>query len=177
MKKINNVFRIIILVSSVIFINIIIGYYSKEIIHKNKVNRIISGMIKNRYSDIDNEYDGYIYFYKNNKKLLIKKGNYNKVLNDNNVFLYSDYNSFNSLRGEVVLLGHNNHLVFGFLHHITKKDIFIVSSLSTSKKYIVYDVRVIDQNNMDLINSNNQIILVTCTDNDTKRLIIYARQL
>ena len=86
--------------------------------------------------------------------------------------------------GNLVIVGHNykNGQFFGNLKKLEKGDnVFLISSKGNSKIYEVYNKYLVDETDMSCTsqetNGNIELTLITCDDDDTKRLIVKCRVL
>jgi LPXTG-site transpeptidase (sortase) family protein len=74
-----------------------------------------------------------------------------------------------------VLAGHNINLVFHKIHHLSKNDVVYIKSYKKVKEYKVIKKTIVNIDNYDLLfkkYNKDTLILITCTNNDLKRLIV-----
>lgn len=124
------------------------------------------------------EYDGYIYFKRLDKKLIIQKGDINKALSNNNVAIINNGSSIDDKVGNTVLAGHNTKDVFNILYKLKLNDEIVINNYYKNYIFIVYEIKVVnikDTYILDNIKDNKIITLITCTNNNQKRLIIRAK--
>ena len=79
-------------------------------------------------------------------------------------------------------MGHNykNGQFFGNLKKLTIGDnIFLVSSKGNAQIYKVYDSYIVDETDMSCTNQETngkiELTLITCADDNTKRLVVKCR--
>lgn len=84
--------------------------------------------------------------------------------------------------GNLVIVGHNykNGQFFGKLKNLEKGDnIFLISSKKNAKIYKVYDIYIVDENDMRCTsqetNGNIELTLITCDSDNKKRLVVKCR--
>lgn len=82
----------------------------------------------------------------------------------------------------MVIVGHNykNGKFFGNLKKLTIGDnIFLLSSKGNAQVYKVYDTYIVDETDMSCIsqetNGEIELTLITCADDNTKRLVVKCR--
>lgn len=126
-----------------------------DIIKQNKINSI---------------YSGYIYIPKFKYKNLIKKGS--DTINNNLVELvdFSD-----ELEGnKIILAGHNNRQVFNKIYYLDIGDEIYISDFKSDYRYVVSGNKYIDVD--DFSEFNNDLTLITCTNNNQERFIVKAKR-
>lgn len=79
-------------------------------------------------------------------------------------------------------MGHNykNEHFFGNLKKLTIGDnIFLLSSEGNAQLYKVYDTYIVDETDMSCTNQETngeiELTLITCADDNTKRLVVKCR--
>ena len=84
--------------------------------------------------------------------------------------------------GNLVIVGHNykDGQFFGKLKNLTKGDnIFLTASTGSTKLYKVYDIYIVNETDMNCTsqetNGNIELTLITCDNDDTKRLVVKCR--
>lgn len=76
----------------------------------------------------------------------------------------------------IILAGHNNKAVFKNLKYLKKNDEIFLTIKNESKKYCVLNNIEIDKLDYTYFkNIKNTLILITCTNNKNKRLIIISK--
>ena len=152
-----------------ILLSIIILFYNHKEIKDNQDN--IDQIIENK---LISNYDGYISF--NDKKLLIKKGDYNEILNKNLVLMISNKKVINNKYGNIILAGHNNKYVFSNLYKLNINDEIIISDFNNEYKFKVKEKKYInikDKYILDNVYNDKILTLITCTnDNQTRYVVI-----
>lgn len=123
------------------------------------------------------DYLGYVYIPKFNVKRLIKSGTSDNVLNGNYVGMHR---LSGSLDGDdlIILAGHNISNVFGKLHSINVDDLIYVNTREFSRKFIVYDEKVVSEYDISFLEDNRkgELLLITCTKNKGERLIVFLKE-
>jgi len=119
------------------------------------------------------EYLGYIEIPKYNIKRLIKEGMTNHILNKNYVGIKKINNKL------ILLAGHNINLVFHKIHYLQINDEInlYLDKFYTYKVKKKYEIKVDDYSILNQKYSDNTIILMTCTKNKNKRLIVIAEMI
>lgn len=84
--------------------------------------------------------------------------------------------------GNLVIVGHNykNGQFFGNLKKLEKGDnIFLIANKGNTEMYKVYDMYIIDENDMRCTNQETngkiELTLITCDNDNTKRLVVKCR--
>lgn len=131
-----------------------------------------NNLIDNGFRVYNEDYLGYIIVPRLEIKRLIKNGN-DKVMDDGYVLKYS----LSSLASDdlIILAGHNIVNVFSKLHDIRIGD-EVILYCGSLRKFVVYDFRVIDENDFSYFeNRKNELLLITC-DKKKKRFIVRLRE-
>ena len=156
-----------------ILLSIIILFYNDKQIKNNQDN--IDDILETKEKSI---YDGYIYFKNLDYKLLIKKGDYNEVLNNNLVLMISDKNVIDNKYGNIVLAGHNNKYVFNKIYKLNINDEIIISNFNNQYSYTVYKkeyINIKDKTILDNIYNDKILTLITCTNDNQTRYIVQSK--
>lgn len=160
----------------VILLALEIIYIEEDKTYKEKTNKIIEKVfIKKEIISKKNEsYEGYLEY--NNIKRLIVGGDNESVLDNNLVWIYK-HDNFQALTGNIVLAGHNNKYVFNFITKASIGDIIKIHTKNNYKNYKIYNKIVVDEdsNLSSYLDNSNKLLLITCVNNNTKRLIIFAK--
>lgn len=138
----------------------------------NKLDNIIENKIKKK------EYDGYIYFKKFDKKIIIQKGEVDKVLKNNNIAIINNGSFISDKVGNIVLAGHNTKDVFSILYKLKYDDEIIINNYYENYVFIVYEIKTInieDTYILDNIENDKIVTLITCTYDNQKRFIVRAK--
>lgn len=133
-----------------------------------KLKKKVVDIIKQ--NKIDSIYSGYIYIPKFKYKSLIKKGS--DTIDENLVELvdFSD-----ELDGErIILAGHNNRQVFNRIYYLNVGDEIYISDFKSDYRYVVSGNKYIDVD--DFNEFDNDLTLITCTNNNQERFIIKAKR-
>lgn len=157
-----------------ILISIIILFYNKKelIDAQEDIDKVIIN------NNINRKYDGYMNIPSIDKTLLIKKGNYEDILNNNLVLMISSIDVLNNDYGNIILAGHNNKYVFNCLYKLKIDDEIIISDFINSYSFTVYNidtVKVEDTYILDNIYNEKILTLITCTNNNQTRYIVRAK--
>ena len=156
-----------------ISISIIILFYNNKQI--NDKNSSIDEILEDK---INIKYDGYILIPSLNYKQLIKKGEYNEVLDNNLVLMISDKKVINNKYGNIILAGHNNKYVFNILYKLKDNDEIIISDFNNEYSYTVYKIMTVnikDTYILDNVYDDKILTLITCTNNNQKRLVVICK--
>lgn len=123
------------------------------------------------------DYLGYIYIPRFNIKRLIKSGTDDSVLNGNYVGMHRLSGSLDS-DDLIILAGHNISNVFSKLHSINIGDVVYINSRILSRKFVVYDKKVVNEYDGNYLYNNrfNELLLITCTKNSGERLIVFLKE-
>ena len=157
-------------ISSIIIIVLILLIFipiTKEIKINNKIEKVI------KYKDIQFDYDGFLYIPKLNYKNLIKKGD-KEVLDNNLISLNVNGSNINSNKN-IILAGHNNKYVFHILYYLSLNDELIISDFKIDNMYIVKEIKYINAYDYSIFEEkDNTLTLITCTNDNQKRLVVIA---
>ena len=139
-------------------------------------NEMINKIYINKGNYISNEYIGYIKIEDLGIKRLIKEGNAKEVL-DNNFVLYINRSKRVGDTGNTVLAGHSINIVFSKLHAIKQNTEIVITTYDKTYKYRVIKIYETFPNDTSIYldNGMKELTLVTCTNNNKKRLIIKAK--
>lgn len=123
------------------------------------------------------DYLGYIYIPNFDLKKIIKKGTSSSILDGGYVGMY-DASSDLLSNDMIVLAGHNVSNVFSKLHFINIGDCVYINSHSTSRKFVVYDKKIVNEHDVSYLNSNklNELLLITCTKRKGERLLVFLKE-
>lgn len=157
-----------------ISISIIILFYNNKQI--NDMNNTIDEILEDK--KINAKYDGYIYIPSLYYRQLIKKGEYNNILNNNLVLMISDKKVINKEYGNIILAGHNNKYVFNILYKLKENDEIIISDFKNTYSYTVYKIMTVnikDTYILDNVYDDKILTLITCTNNNQKRFVVICK--
>ena len=142
-----------------------------ELFKNRKEIKIINEM---NYNNQELDYAGYIYIPKIQLKKLIKYGTNREILDENYVGILSGKTLENK---NIVLAGHNIQTVFKELKNLNIGDEIILNTIKKVNYYKVYKILKINPNEFKYFYDANEEILtlVTCTDNNTRRLLIICK--
>jgi sortase A len=139
---------------------------------ENKIDEVVEEKIKKK------DYDEYIYFKSLDRKLIIKNGNTNEILSNNDVAVIYNGSLISDETGNYVLAGHNNKHVFNMLYKLKIKDEIIISDNYINYLFEVYEIKTVnitDTYILDNIYNNRIITLITCTKDNQKRLVVIGK--
>lgn len=162
-----NKIAIILIILSFLLLNNKKNYDKQNI----KFHNIIINKIYDNNNEI-NEYIGYISIKKYNINRLIKKGVTKDILDKNYVGLMNIKND-----NLIVLAGHNINLVFHKLHFVKKDDI-VDLKIDKEEKYKVIlkkEISVLDTYYLYKKYDKKTLLLITCTKDKNKRLIVICK--
>lgn len=116
---------------------------------------------------------GYIEFPKYRESRMIEYGNPNQVVESTHIGILGEAPAQIS-SGTLILVGHSRRNQFAILHQLQKGDDIVVIHDKTHYHYQVKQLEVIDENNLSFLNQlqENKLILITCMDDNEKRLIV-----
>ena len=145
------------------------GFYRKyDIVSQNRI-------IDSVFNYDGTSYDGYIYIPRFNVRRLIKKGTDSSILDDLYVGIH-DLSCDIMSDCLVILAGHNVKSVFSSLHDISIDDEVFICSFVT-RRFVVYDKKIVSENDFSYFYDRpNELLLITCTDNDGYRLLVFLRE-
>lgn len=158
----------IIFICSAVFILI---YDIKDVKdYEKKVDSILEN------DSVKRKYEGYISYL--DKKLLIKTGDNNEVLDSNLVLMMNSKELIKNKTGNIVLAGHNNKYVFSSLYNLKENDQVILSDFDNDYIYNVYKreyINIKDKEVLDNVYDKKILTLITCTSNNQIRYIIICK--
>lgn len=147
----------------------------------NERDKIIQvGIIENTFnSDSNIVFDnaGYLYIPRFEIKRIIKKGTGNDVLDSGFVGMHRLSGSLES-NDLIILAGHNISNVFSKLHVIDIGDVVSINSYMLSRKFVVYDKKIVNEYDFSYLvnNRSNELLLITCTINKGERLLVFLKE-
>ena len=147
----------------------------------NENDKIIQeGFIINSFnSDSNIVFDniGYLYIPKFNIKRVIKEGTDSSILDAGFVGMHKLSRCL-SCDDLIILAGHNISNVFSKLHIIDIGDVVYINSYSLSRKFIVYDKKIVNEHDFSYLvnNRSNELLLITCTRNKGERLLVFLKE-
>ncbi len=156
--------------NSFIIISILLLIFVYEKIDYKSHEYIIDNIYKNDNVYNKLNYMGYIEIKKLNIKREIVYG-----INSYNLLNHVATNSSDLESDNIVVAGHAIKNIFGNLNRIQLNDIVKISTYKNNKYYKVFDVEIVDKNDIDIIDNSN-LILITCI-NFNKRLIVKAKRI
>lgn len=137
-------------------------------IHSIKIEQIFYEGSANRH-----EYVGYIEINNLNIKREIVIG-FNDENLKNHVVLKEDCLNLES--DNIVLAGHSIPSIFGNLHYIKINDLITIHTFNGVYYYKVEEIEIVYKTNVEILDDNN-LILITCMDDNNKRLIVKAKKI
>lgn len=173
-----NIFKIVTII--VIFIMIIIFavvMHKKYKQNKNKENTVLSE-VKNNERKLQEKYYGFnvegkIYIEKIKFEDFFVEENVNAV---NSAITILSKDGVIGGKGNLVLMGHNKKDAFKDLDKLEENDEIVIENIYGEKtKYFVKTKKEIDPNNLEGLISDNtkkELTLITCTNDEAKRLEI-----
>lgn len=165
--------KIIISILLLLFVFLYLPLQIKETNYQKVIKRIES---PKKEDNIPSNYLGIVEIESIKIKNIIQYGTQPEVLNNWFVGLLESCDSLE--QGPIILAGHNIPKVFRNLHQIKKEEKIVIKTQNQQTIYWVTDIKVVNPYDMESIKTNdpNMLILITCTQNDKKRLIVYAKK-
>lgn len=152
----------LIIISIIIFIAFKIYLILETDNHSKTIDRIF---IKGE--KLETNYIGYIEIDTVNIKRGIVNGITDEILNNNDIGMIRDNN--------IILAGHGVENVFGKLKKINIFDKVRVHLYDKDYYFIVYDKVIISKNNLEYLTED--LVLITCTDDGNRLLVLGKRQI
>lgn len=124
-----------------------------------------------------NDYLGYIYIPKYDIRRVIESGTDSSVLDSGFVGMHRLSGGIDS-NDLIILAGHNISNVFSCLHYLEYGDFVYINSYELSRKFIVYDKKIVDEYDFSYLvnNRKNELLLITCTMNKGERLLVFLKE-
>lgn len=122
-------------------------------------------------------YLGYIEFPNYGIKKLITFGTERKTLNKGVVGVLETSANLDDEFGNVILAGHNNRNVFGKLHSMKVNDSIKIVTHAQTYNFVITEKHTINDDDFSYFNqiTDKKILtLITCQNNNKKRLIVIA---
>lgn len=141
--------------------------------HKSEIDNYVSNINDDKSYG---EYYGYIKFPNYNIERLIKRGNPNKVIEEGYIGIYG-YES--DLIEPLILVGHSRENLFSILHKVSKNDFVEIVVGNNIYRYIIVKIKVIEVDDYLSLNKidNKQIGLITCLEDNSKRLLVIGQMI
>lgn len=129
------------------------------------------------YDDSVINYLGYLSIPRFNIERVIKMGTDSDTLDSGFVGMHRLSGCLES-DNLVILAGHNIPSVFSKLHDISIGDIVNINSYKLSRKFIVYDKKIVNEYDFSYLvnNRSNELLLITCTMNKGERLLVFLKE-
>lgn len=129
------------------------------------------------YDDSVINYLGYLSIPRFNIERVIKMGTDSDTLDSGFVGMHRLSGCLES-DNLVILAGHNISSVFSKLHDISIGDIVNINSYKLSRKFIVYDKKIVNEYDFSYLvnNRSNELLLITCTMNKGERLLVFLKE-
>lgn len=136
--------------------------------HVKVINNIFYNGEQNRY-----DYIGYIEIKKLNIKREIVLG-----INDKNLLNHVclDEKSINLDSNHIILAGHSISNIFGNLHDIALNELIEIHTFNNTYFYKVTNIDVVSKYHVSVL-EQGELILITCMNDNNKRLIIKAKRI
>lgn len=134
-------------------------------ISKRNIDMVFKGMVPR------SNYIGYIEIDRLSIKKEIVLGINQDNLDKNHVVLSNSLDS-----DHIVLAGHSIRSVFLNLHEAIIGDEIKIHTYYDMKRYQIYDIQIVDKTDIHSIDDGN-LVLITCMDNNNKRLLIKAKRI
>lgn len=169
LKKFFKVISFILIISSII----IILYFgiNKKIDKVKHINIITNSInVKTNYTNVP-----YIEIPSINVTRVIKSENNQKVLDDGYVIIYNDNKNLYEINN-LVLAGHNTINIFKDLKKTNLNDLIYIRYKNTKYTYKINSKKIINVREMSYLDETpySNLTLITCTNDDQKRLLVLA---
>lgn len=118
---------------------------------------------------------GMIELVRTNKKSMIKKGNIEEIIAQNQVV---SLNQTLDISNTIYLAGHSVPSVFNDLHQSQIGDSIILTIKNKKYHYLIQDKKKVHTNDFSPFidtNQNDHLVLITCTNNSQIRLLVFAK--
>lgn len=165
---------------TILLISIIILWFPTKL-QETKYQQTIKELEEKNFqlphAKAENNYLGIIEIKSVNIKNIIKKGTTKEILDNWYVGLLEPQEELQS-KQNIILAGHNISQVFQRLHKLKINDEITLITKDQKTKYQVTKIITVEPYNTECLKTNesNMLILITCTEQDKKRLIIYAKK-
>lgn len=189
MNKKSKIILIVLVFLLVFIISFFITYFSVSNYHENKVIKEVSNIFNNsitqneienitNVSDLSLQIDGQnivgtIKIDKINFEGLVYEGTSMKVLKKG----VGHFESSPLTKGNICLAAHNTNKFWKNLHELTNGDIILYTNVLGTKKYAVFNIKQIEETDLNCLQNtqDNILTLITCVKNKpNKRLCVQA---
>lgn len=129
------------------------------------------------YDDRFINYLGYLSIPRFNIERVIKMGTDSDTLDSGFVGMHRLSGCLNC-DDLIILAGHNISSVFSKLHDIDIGDVVNINSYNLSRRFIVYDKKIVNEYDFSYLvnNRKNELLLITCTMNKGERLLVFLKE-
>ncbi len=145
-------------------------------VQKDIIMDVFSGE-SNIVLDSNSDFLGYLSIPKFDIERVIKNGTDSDILDSGFVGMHR-LSACLSCDDLIVLAGHNISNVFSKLHNIDIGDVVNINSFNLSRRFIVYDKKIVNEYDFSYLvnNRKNELLLITCTMNKGERLLVFLRE-
>ena len=191
MKKVINIFLVILIIAAVVILGMIIFRFSKNNENNKEAIQVVAQIeeefekVNNTGMQVETEYKGYkVVGIIEIPKINIKYPILNKTNDDAMQYAITKFSGgeINSI-GNFVMAGHNylDGSMFGKVKQLELGDEIKLTDLyNNTVTYEIFDIYSTDPNDTKIINSvkenTKEITLITCTNGHINRLITKARE-
>lgn len=191
MKKVINIFLVILIIAAVVILGMIIFRFSKNNENNKEAIQVVAQIeeefekVNNTGMQVETEYKGYkVVGIIEIPKIDIKYPILNKTNDDAMQYAITKFSGgeINSI-GNFVMAGHNylDGSMFGKVKQLKVGDEIKLTDLyNNTVTYEIFDIYSTDPNDTKIINSvkenTKEITLITCTNGHINRLITKARE-
>lgn len=191
MKKVINIFLVILIIAAVVILGMIIFRFSKNNENNKEAIQVVAQIeeefekVNNTGIQVETEYKGYkVVGIIEIQKIDIKYPILNKTNDDAMQYAITKFSGgeINSI-GNFVMAGHNylDGSMFGKVKQLELGDEIKLTDLyNNTVTYEIFDIYSTDPNDTKIINSvkenTKEITLITCTNGHINRLITKARE-
>lgn len=156
-------------------ITVLILFNSDSLIYDEDYAKIDDILENRQVYQKENKYFGYINIPKYDYVKLIKN---EKSLDYKNISLINNNSNIKDKNYNIVLAGHNINNIFSVLYRLNINDEIIINTFNSKYKFIVYDIKFVNIKDTYILDNEYDkkiLTLITCTQDNQKRLVIKAK--
>ena len=158
-------------------IAILVLFNSDSTIYNKEYEKIDNILENKEVYQKENKYFGYINIPKYGYTKLIKN---EESLDTKNISLVNNKGNIESSSYNIVLAGHNTKNVFSVLYRLDINDEIIINTFNFKYKFKVYNIEMVNIKDTYVLDNEYDkkiLTLITCTQDNQKRLIIKAKNI
>lgn len=143
---------------------------------ENKQEQTIITEYEKHPKKYETSYFGYLIFQGYNEKRIILYGDAKDVLSKSKIGIFGEVPVVVP-KEPLILVGHSRQNQFSILHHLKQGDQIILRKRDYKYFYEVIEKEVIEESDTHFLKKikDNMLVLITCMDDDNKRLIVYCQ--